>query len=335
MMYDEKPLNSITAGELMDMPLQPSREVVDGFLPTGTYILAGTPKIGKSFLMTQLCWCVSEGERFLEYDTKQATVLYLALEDTDFRLQQRMGKMFGVDWPGKDMHLVFEEKRQGWSLVRALQKFVSDHPETRLIVIDTLVRARTHDNSIYSYATDYQDVLPFKEFADKCNLSLILVHHTRKNTESANPFDQISGTNGLMGAADGAFILRRGKDHVFLDFVGRDLPERRYALQFAESKCLWELIDSDAEVFEEPPEPLLDWIDALVLDFWNGTATRLLHDLKEFAPDTLDWQPNQLTKRLNVLTVRLAKEKGIRYTCSRKSDSRMLHFERIGAELPV
>lgn len=120
-----------------------------------------------------------------------------------------------------------------------------------------------------------------------------------------------------------------------MDFVGRDLPERRYALQFAESKCLWELIDSDAEVVEEPPEPLLDWIDALVLDFWNGTATRLLHDLKEFAPDTLDWQPNQLTKRLNVLTVRLAKEKGIRYTCSRKSDSRMLHFERIGAELPV
>lgn len=209
MMYDEKPLNSITAGELMDMPLQPSREVGDGFLPTGTYILAGTPKIGKSFLMTQLCWCVSEGERFLEYDTKQATVLYLALEDTDYRLQQRLGKMFGVDWPGKDMHLVFKEDRQGWSLVRALQKFVSDHPETRLIVIDTLMRARTHDNSIYSYATDYQDVLPFKEFADKCNLSLILVHHTRKNTESANPFDQISGTNGLMGAADGAFILRR------------------------------------------------------------------------------------------------------------------------------
>jgi len=104
MMYDEKPLNSITAGDLMDMPLQPSREVVDGFLPTGTYILAGTPKIGKSFLMTQLCWCVSEGERFLEYDTKQATVLYLALEDTDYRLQQRLGKMFGVDWPGKDMH---------------------------------------------------------------------------------------------------------------------------------------------------------------------------------------------------------------------------------------
>ena len=332
MMNDEKPLNSITAGELMEMSLTPSEQVVDGFLPNGTYILAGTPKIGKSFLMTQLCWCVAEGERFLEYDTKPATALYLALEDTNIRLQQRLGKMFGVDWPGKDMHLVFEETRQGARLVRTLQRFMADHPDTRLIVIDTLVRARTHDNNTYSYATDYQDVLPFKEFADSHNVSLILVHHTRKNTESANPFDQISGTNGLLGAADGAFILHEGKGHVFLDFVGRDLPERRYALRFIESKCQWELIDSDVEELEEPPEPLLDWIDALVLDFWNGTATRLLHDLKEFAPDTLDWQPNQLTKRLNVLTARLAKEKGIRYSCTRTSDSRMLHFERVEKE---
>ena len=87
MMNDEKPLNSITAGELMEMSLTPSEQVVDGFLPNGTYILAGTPKIGKSFLMTQLCWCVAEGERFLEYDTKPATALYLALEDTNIRLQ--------------------------------------------------------------------------------------------------------------------------------------------------------------------------------------------------------------------------------------------------------
>lgn len=271
----------------------------------------------------------------MDFDTQKTTVLYLSLEDTKIRLQSRLGTMFGVEWPGKDMHLTFKIDEKDKSLMQQMDDFVFDHPDTRLIVIDTLARAREHDNNTYSYAMDYKDMLLFKEFADARDLYLILVHHTRKNTESANPFDQISGTNGLLGAADGAFILRRGKDHVFLDFVGRDLPERRYALQFAESKCLWELIDSDEEVFEEQPEALLDWIDALVLDFWNGTATRLLHDLKEVAPDNLDWQPNQLTKRLNVLTVRLEKEKGIRYTCSRKSDSRMLHFERIGAELPV
>ena len=79
-MAETSGLKTITAGELMEMQLHPSREVVDGFLPTGTYILAGTPKIGKSFLMTQLCWCLSEGVRFMDFDTQKTTVLYLSLE---------------------------------------------------------------------------------------------------------------------------------------------------------------------------------------------------------------------------------------------------------------
>ena len=165
-----------------------------------------------------------------------------------------------------------------------MDDFVFDHPDTRLIVIDTLARAREHDNNTYSYAMDYKDMLLFKEFADARDLCLILVHHTRKNAESANPFDQISGTNGLLGAADGAFVLHREKGEVFLDFVGRDLPEQRYVLEFEPTHCLWEVVRTDVQTFEEQPEPLLDWIAAIVLDFWNGTATRLLHDLKEVAP---------------------------------------------------
>ena len=333
-MAETSGLKTITAGELMEMQLHPSREVVDGFLPTGTYILAGTPKIGKSFLMTQLCWCLSEGVRFMDFDTQKTTVLYLSLEDTKIRLQSRLGTMFGVEWPGKDMHLTFKIDEKDKSLMQQMDDFVFDHPDTRLIVIDTLARAREHDNNTYSYAMDYKDMLLFKEFADARDLCLILVHHTRKNTESANPFDQISGTNGLLGAADGAFVLHREKGEVFLDFVGRDLPEQRYVLKFEPTHCLWEVVRTDVQTFEEQPEPLLDWIDAIVLDFWNGTATRLLHDLKEVAPDNLDWLPNQLTRRLNLLTVRLEKEKGIRYTSSRKSNGRMLRFTRIEDEKP-
>ena len=99
-------------------------------------------------------------------------------------------------------------------------------------------------------------MLLFKEFADARDLCLILVHHTRKNTESANPFDQISGTNGLLGAADGAFVLYREKGEVFLDFVGRDLPEQRYVLKFEPPHCLWEVVRTDVQTFEEQPEPL-------------------------------------------------------------------------------
>ena len=72
----------------------------------------------------------------------------------------------------------------------------------------------------------------------------------------------------------------------------------------------------------------MDWIDAIVLDFWKGTATQLLENLKEVSPE-LTWLPNQLTKKLNVLTARLEQEKGIRYRCSRNKERRLLTFERI------
>ena len=327
-MEERNYLKTITAGELMDTPLLPNALVVEGFLPAGTYILAGTPKIGKSFLMTQLCWCVSEGADFLGYDTRQAAVLYLALEDTNARLQRRLNTMFGVDWQGDHLHLAFRSIHMGDDLVQDLRDFVFEHPETRLIVIDTLLRARGHDNGDYNYSADYRDVLPFKEFTDAHDLALILVHHTRKNKESANPFDQISGTNGLMGAADGAFVLYREKNETFLDFVGRDLPEQRYVLRFERANCQWELLRTDIPVYEDPPEPLLDWIDALVLESWDGTATQLLEELKDIAPADFSCLPNHLTKRLNVLTGRLMDEKRIRYNCSRNRESRRLHFRR-------
>ena len=257
-MAEASPLKTITAGELMDTPLAPKFQIVDDFLPVGTYILAGTPKIGKSFLMTQLCWCVSEGVRFLEYDTQQATVLYLALEDTNIRLQERLNRMFGVDWQGEHLHLAFQTLRQGEDLVTELHEFVFDHPDTKLIVIDTLQRVRSAGDGNCRYASDYKDVQIFKEFSDTHDLALILVHHTRKNTESPNPFVQIFGANGLMGTADRAFIMHRGKGEVFLDFIGCDLPQQRYILRFERSNCRWELIHVDIPVFEEPPAPC--WI---------------------------------------------------------------------------
>ena len=287
MMPNDDGLKIITAEELMETQLIPPHQIVDEFLPAGTYILFGDPKIGKSFLVTQLCWNVSEGKPFLEHETQRADVLYLALEDTDVRLQGRLHRMFGVDWQGERLHLAFQTNWQGDKLIQRLRDFVFEYPDTRLIVIDTLLRARANTSGNSSYADDYTDIQPFKEFADTYNLALVLVHHARKKKDGTNPFDWMSGTNGLHGAADGAFILYRDKGEI-----------------------------------------LLDWIDAIVLDFWKGTATQLLENLKEVSPE-LTWLPNQLTKKLNVLTARLEQEKGIRYRCSRNKERRLLTFERI------
>lgn len=218
MMQNEREPDFMTAGELTDRQFLPRNAVVDGFLPVGTYILAGAPKCGKSFWVTQLCWCVAEGVPFLGVQTQQSETLYLALEDTAERLQDRLNRMFGVEWSGERFHLKFQTELQGQPLVELLGEFVFEHPDTRLIVIDTLQRVRAGDGNTYSYGNDYGSILPFKSFTDTHDLALILVHHTRKNTEDDNPFNQISGTNGLPGAADGAFVLHNQNNEIVLDY---------------------------------------------------------------------------------------------------------------------
>ena len=260
-MFEREP---ITAGELMDKQFLPKPVIVEGMLPAGTYILAGTPKIGKSFLMTQLCWSEAEGIPFLGLATRKSTVLYLALEDTQERLQSRLVRMFGTDWSGSEFHLLFQINQQGDALIQQFQDFILEHPDTRLIVIDTLQRVRESNGSPYSYSHDYETIVPLKTFADAYDVALIVVHHTRKNEDDDNLFNQISGTNGLLGAADGAFLLHQGKNNVLLEQTGRDVPNQRYVLRFDKSQCVWDLIRMEHTPLPEPPDPLLPVIDQII-----------------------------------------------------------------------
>lgn len=317
----------ITAGELMDQQFLPRATLVEGLLTAGTYILAGTPKIGKSFFVTQLCWCVSEGVPFLGLQTHRSAVLYLALEDTPERLQGRLAAMFGTDWGGANFHLKFREDTCGSELVESLHEFLFFNPNTRLIVIDTLQRIRENSSSSYSYAADYDEIKPFKEFTDIHNVALLLVHHTRKNTESTNALDQISGTNGLLGAADGGFILYRKDGQVLLEQTGRDLPSQRYVLRFDTAACLWNLLRCENEPFQEKPDPLLDIVDRIIGTSWRGSATEFLELIRQIDPET-KLQPNTLTRHLNALTKRLMEEKGIAYWNSRRSEQRQIRFLR-------
>ena len=82
-------------------------------------------------------------------------------------------------------------------MIQQFQDFILAHPDTRLIVIDTLQRVRESDGASYSYSYDYETIMPLKTFADAYDIALIVVHHTRKNEGDDNLFNQISGTNGL------------------------------------------------------------------------------------------------------------------------------------------
>ena len=286
-MNDPAYLHTVSMNDLYQNIYQSRPPVIDGLLYPGTYLFAGAPKVGKSFLMAQLAYHVSTGLPLWDYPVHKGTVLYLALEDDHRRLQERLYRMFGME-ATTDLLFAIHAKQVGVGLEEQLKRFVQEHPDTKLIIIDTLQKIREAGGDKYSYANDYEVVGKLKRFADDCGVCLLLVHHTRKQ-QADDKFDMISGTNGLLGAADGAFLLQK---------------ERR-----------------ETELRQEPPDPVLEAVAALVTaerPEWRGTATELVAALG------LDMKPNALAMRLNVRAWRLSYEYHIHYESARTHAGRSI-----------
>ena len=124
-------LPTVTMQELYEKVYQSRPPVIDGLLYSGTYLFAGAPKVGKSFFMAQLAYHISTGEKLWEYEVHPGTVLYLALEDDYQRLQERMYRMFGVEGTDK-LHFAVYAKQLGNGLDEQLERFVQEHPDTKL-----------------------------------------------------------------------------------------------------------------------------------------------------------------------------------------------------------
>ena len=251
-------LHMVGMEELMDQTFPLKEPVIDGLLYKGAYLFAGAPKIGKSFLVLQIAYAVSTGQAIWGYQVHRGAVLYLALEDQYRRLQERMARMFGVDGHG-DLMLAVAAKQLGQGLEKQMEYFLRRFPQAQMIVIDTLQKIRETAVDRYSYASDYEIIGQLKTFADYHNICILIVHHTRKQP-SEDSFEMISGTTGLLGCADGAFLLHKEKrtDHwAILDIVGRDQPDQRLRLLRNEENLTWMLEGADCELWKEPPDPLL------------------------------------------------------------------------------
>lgn len=319
-------LHTISLTELYETKYESRPPVIDGLLYNGAYLFVGAPKVGKSFFMAQLAYHVSTGQKLWDYDVHQGTVLYLALEDDYRRLQARMSRMFGVGGAANLRFAVYA-KQLGAGLDEQLEKFVRDHPDTRLIIIDTLQKIREASGDAYSYANDYEIIGRMKQFADKKGICVLLVHHTRKQL-AGDKFEMISGTNGLLGCADGAFLLQKEKRtdlSATLDIVGRDQPDQRLYLIRDPERLSWQLDHAETELWESPPDPLLDKIAAVITEDnpeWNGSATELVSLLQE------DIQPNIMTRRLNVNAGKLRNEYNIEYAMKRTRNGSSISLAR-------
>ena len=325
-MSDPAYLHTVSMSELYENVYQSRPPVIDGLLYSGTYLFVGAPKVGKSFFMAQLAYHVSTGIPLWNYAVHKGTVLYLALEDDYRRLQDRLYRMFGMD-STENLHFAICAKPLGSGLDEQLQKFIREHFGTKLIIIDTLQKVREAGGEKFSYANDYEIVGRLKRFADSHKVCLLLVHHTRKQ-QADDKFDMISGTNGLLGAADGAFVLQKEKrtdSTATLEVSGRDQQDQRLYLARDMDRLIWQLERTETELWKPPPDPILEAVAALVArdTSWSGTATELATALG------VDLKPNTLTMRLNVNAGRLLNEHGIQYESSRSHAGRKIIFTLI------
>lgn len=237
---------TFTASELEGRQFKEPEWIVDGVVPEGASILASRPKVGKSFMMANVAIACACGGRALGFiPVKKRGVLYAALEDRPIRLQNRMAALYRTDcWP-ENLHFVTEWPRIDEGGIPLLQKWLEDHRDVSLVIIDTLAKVKPKKASNSQlYDQDYQTISAFKSLADMMEISIVLVHHVRK-MDAEDPLDCLSGTTGLIGAADTGLILQRKSGNVVLYVRGRDVEEKELALR-REPSGDWTLL-GDAE----------------------------------------------------------------------------------------
>lgn len=223
-------VGGITAAELDDIDIPALSWTVPGLLPEGFGILAAAPKIGKSWLVLNLGLAVASGTEFLGVPVEQRPVLYLALEDTQRRLQHRQRHILD-DQPAPEALVL---RTDPLDAMEAVKQFATDHADRNpVIIIDTLARIRPPRGPRADlYREDYQFGSSLKVTAD-LGATVLGVHHTRKS-ESEDFLESASGSNGLTGSADFVMVLTRGRteSNALLSITGRDVAEAGYNLLF-------------------------------------------------------------------------------------------------------
>ena len=273
-------LHLISADTLFYQPLDHPKMLIDGILSNGLAILSGDSKIGKSWMVLWLCLKISRGEPVWGLPTAKTDVIYLALEDNDWRIQQRMQDL--VDIPPDNLHFGFSCGKLGAELESQIKAVLEDNPNTGLLFIDTLQMVRDNVSSrVNAYAQDYKDLSALKKIADDHKMCIFLVHHNRKEHDGSNVFNDMTGSTGIAGVADTCMVLRKedrfGNDAV-LSITGRDIEEKR--LKLVMQKNVWEVteaLDTSALRRERIPHFLFQIADYLLKEkSFTGTVTELL-----------------------------------------------------------
>ena len=338
---------SIAASDLQTAKIDPPEWLIPDVLPQGLAILCASSKVGKSWMAMQMCLAISRGKEFLDYASNQAGCLYLALEDGIFRLKDRLNKVLDGGKAPSNFYLSIKANGLDGGLIKQLDEEFEEHPDIKLIIIDTLQKVRgSAKKDEIAYATDYRELGALKEYADNKRICIFLIHHLRKMADENDVFNMISGSNGIMGVCDTIFIIykkKRQDENAVLFMTGRDIRQQDVVVHFDETKYRWEMVGTAEEEErkrkkrEYENNPIVKTVKDLLKQYpmgWKGTATDLIKAVYDVTGSPCIYSTSALGKEITNIETQLYYD-GIEHSMKRSGSSRVHYFGKRQAYKPT
>lgn len=296
-----KPIRAVTAAELDKMDIPPIEWLVDKILPIGLSMIGAPSKYYKSYMALGLCVAICNGDKFLDFDSNKHACLYLDLESTKRRPKNRLDQISMFNDKPDNLYIITGDDdpgRIGDGFEQQIEYQIEQHSDIKLIIVDVFQMIRQPAKRNQSgYDRDYDDFKVLKHIADKHGIGVMLIHHTRKMKDPSDVFNELSGSVGVMGALDCAWVITkddRFSDEGTLHITGRDMESRKLKIRFNKKTFRWEYIGTEEDIemqrfhAEYDQSPIVETIKKLVKQgngHWEGSAS----DIKE-ASKYLSWE---------------------------------------------
>ena len=326
-------LQTYNAEDFFLTPIDPAKGemVIEDMVPKGLTVLAGSPKSCKSWMALDMALAVTAGRLFLGKATRECDVLYLALEDTDKRLHDRLTTL---EESNRRLHLATKCSKLDEGFIKQISEYLDNNHEVQLIIVDTLQKIRGSDavsSNSNMYGREYDELSKLKEFADRRGIAILVIHHLRKLQDRNDPLNDILGSTAMSGVADSILILKkeRTRTNGELLSVGRDSPQWKMKMNFENYR--WHVLEIETEeemAKKEIPEILYRIADMILeAGSWEGTATQLLE-----AMDETVMKPNTLSAKISSLYYDVFYPSGVHMEIKRTAKERLMIFTLMNEE---
>ena len=281
------PLEVYRASELYGLHLEAPPTIVRGMIPAGLTVLAGAPKKGKSWMSLALGIAVASGQPFLGMETEIGDVLYLDLESKKFRVQKRLEKLLVGPAPER-LFISHACEKLDDGLMEQVQMWAAGAEHPVMVIIDTLGKVDgSRKKGENAYQSDTRILGTLQGFALDQKIAIVVVHHMRKSTATlvADPFELVSGSMGITGAADAVLLLtgKRGDEDTILSVTSRDFESKELVVTLDNGRWILKSTNSE-EYMEEQKYMKSPYVRAIVhiahqYHYWKGTSTDFMEAL--------------------------------------------------------